>query len=275
MLHAYPRKRYAVLMSLSEVIILGLVQGLTEFLPVSSSGHLVAVRVLINLSDIEGNAVDAFLHLGTLLAVLVYYRRVWWGMVRSVITNDEEGKDKRELAAKLALATVQAAVVGYLFQDQVAGYFRDPSSVAASFLATAVILVVADWLAGQQISIKRASFLDAVMIGLAQVIALLPGVSRSGMTIAAGRWRGLGRKQATNFSFLMSAPIIAGASLTSLASLLNAGALSWGQMALGLLVSFCAGLTAIFLLLKVVERISLRPFAIYLVVIAGLLLFVS
>ena len=237
-------------MSLSEVIILGLVQGLTEFLPVSSSGHLVAVRVLINLSDIEGNAVDAFLHLGTLLAVLVYYRRGWGGVGRSVIKNDEEGKDKGELAAKLALATVPAAVVGYLFQDQVAGYFRDPSSVAASFL-------------------------DAVMIGLAQVIALLPGVSRSGMTIAAGRWRGLGRKQATNFSFLMSAPIIAGASLTSLASLLNAGALSWGQMALGLLVSFCAGLTAIFLLLKVVERISLRPFAIYLVVIAGLLLFVS
>src|SRR3989338_3023147 len=101
MLHAYPRKRYAVLMSLSELIILGLVQGLTEFLPVSSSGHLVAVRVLINLSDIEGNAVDAFLHLGTLLAVLVYYRRGWWGVVRRGIKKDEEGKKKRGRAGKI------------------------------------------------------------------------------------------------------------------------------------------------------------------------------
>lgn len=262
-------------MSLGEVIILGLVQGFTEFLPVSSSGHLVAVRTLFHLSDIEGNAVDAFLHLGTLLAVLVYYRRVWSGMIRGVVKNDDEGKNKRELAAKLALATVPAAVVGYFFQDQVAGFFREPSGVAASLLATAVILMVADWLAGRQISIKRASFLDAVMIGLAQVVALLPGVSRSGMTIAAGRWRGLSRKQATNFSFLMSAPIIAGASLTSLASLLGAGTLSWGQMALGLLVSFGAGLAAIFGLLKVVERISLRPFAIYLMVLAALLIFAS
>ena len=262
-------------MLLNEVIILGLVQGLTEFLPVSSSGHLVAVRAIFNFSDIEGNAVDAFLHLGTLLAVLVFYNRVWWGMIRSVVTNDSEGRDKRELAAKLALATVPAAVAGYLWQDQVARYFREPNTVAASLLVTAVILATADWLAIKKITINRASFLDAGLIGLAQVVALLPGISRSGMTMAAGRWRGLSRRQATNFSFLLSAPIIAGASLTSLASLASNGTLSWGQMAIGVLVSFGAGLIAIFLLLKVVERISLRPFAVYLAALAILLVLVG
>lgn len=264
-----------MIMTLGEVAILGLVQGLTEFLPVSSSGHLVAVRVLFGLSDIEGNAVDAFLHLGTLLAVLIFYWKVWRGLIRSLVVNDDEGRDKRELAAKLALATVPAAIVGYLFQDQVANLFRAPTWVAVNLAVTAVVLLAMEGVARGRISIRRASFLDAIMIGLAQVIALLPGVSRSGMTIAAGRWRGLSRKQAVNFSFLMSAPIIAGASLTSLASLADGGVLSLGQMVLGLLVSFAAGLAAIYLLLKVVEKISLRPFAVYLVVLAATLLLVS
>jgi undecaprenyl-diphosphatase len=260
-------------MGISEIIILGLVQGLTEFLPVSSSGHLVAVRLLFGVSDMEGSAFDAFLHLGTLLAVLVYYWRVWWGITRSIFKNDVEGADKRQLAVKLALATVPAAIAGYFLQDYIANVFRSNTSVAFGLGITAVILAFVDLLAKKPKVTKRASFSDAIFIGLAQVLALVPGVSRSGTTIAAGRSRGLSRKQAVAFSFLLSAPIIAGAGLMSVGSIVSGGAFSVGQLTLGLAVSFLGGLTAIHFLLKFIERISFLPFTFYLLGLAGVLIY--
>lgn len=260
-------------MSISAIIILGLVQGLTEFLPVSSSGHLVAVRLLFGISDIQGNAFDAFLHLGTLLAVLVYYWRVWWGMVRAIVKNDTESTDKRQLAAKLALATVPAAIAGYFFQDYVTSAFRSNTSVALGLIVTALAFMLVELLAKRATTIARASFFDAIIIGIAQVLALLPGISRSGMTIVAGRARGLSRKQAASFSFLLSAPIIAGAGLASMSSVIFGGAFSLGQLTLGFIVSFLGGLMAIYLLLKIVEKISFWPFSFYLLGLAGVLVY--
>ena len=268
-----------------QVVGLGVIQGLTEFLPVSSSGHLVAVRVLLKIPDISGNAFDAFLHLGTLLAVLVYYAKVWGGILRSVVVRDEESKDKRQLAVKLAVATLPAAVVGYMVQAR-ADQLRSPTVVAFGLLLTAVVLLMTEKISlyrgsravkpGEVLDeSKRAGWWDAVVIGLAQVLALVPGVSRSGMTIAAGRSRGLSREQAINFSFLLSAPIIAGAGLFSLSSLITLGDWSVGELIMGFGASFGAGLLAIWLLLKMVRRWSLVPFAVYVIMLAGILLVVG
>lgn len=259
-------------MTIVEIIILALTQGLTEFLPVSSSGHLLAARLLFGISDASGTSFDAFLHLGTLAAVLVYFWPVWAGIVRGLVRNDAEGKDKRQLLAKLAIATVPGAVAGYVFQAGVANELRSAGVLVGALLFTALVLWVFDQLALRATTIERASFKDAGIIGVMQILALIPGVSRSGITIAAGRWRGLSRKQATTFSFLLSAPIIAGAGLASLPALLAGNGFTPGQLLLGFTLSFASGYLAIAGLLKVVERISFMPFVVYLIGLAALLL---
>lgn len=259
-------------MTLLETIGLGLVQGLTEFLPVSSSGHLLAARLLLGLEDSGGATTDALLHLGTLGAVLAYYWKTW----RSIFFEN------RELLAKLAAATVPAALVGFLFEEVVAEWFRNEQSLAGSLLFTALVLGWFDRLgegneergAGGEKLEEVLSWKTAMTVGAAQVLALLPGVSRSGMTMAAGMGRGLARRQAVKFSFLLSAPIIAGASLNALLNLSETAA-SPAALGAGLAAAFISGLTAIHLLMKCIERISFKPFAVYLAVLAAVILLVS
>jgi len=275
-------------MQLFEIIVLSVVQGLTEFLPVSSSGHLVAARIIFGISDAEGSALDAFLHVGTLLAVLVYFWSVWWGVLRGFIIVDDEGRDKRDLAVKLIVASVPAGVVGYFFWDNIDALFRSSASVAGGLVLTALVLLLVEVKSGSawfmlkkeravvvKGDLRRASFVNALLIGLVQVTALLPGVSRSGVTIAAGRGLGLPRKQAVKFSFLMSAPIIAGAGVASLGSLVASGTVSFIYLLIGLFVSFACGVGAIYLLLKLVEKVTFWPFIIYLVGLAGWLFYVA
>jgi len=256
-------------MNLVQVVVLALTQGLTEFIPISSSGHLVVVRWLLKIPDVQGAAFDSFLHLGTLVAVLVYYGQVWWGIVRGLLVGDESGLKERQLAARLAVATVPAAVVGYMLQGGAAEVWRTPLIVAAGLLVTAGALVLGDYLARSSPPRERAGFKDATLIGLAQVLALVPGVSRSGVTIAAGRWRGLSRRQAVNFSFLLSAPIIAGVGFNGLGQLLGSGGLAWSHLLVGFVVSLVSGMIAIHILLRVIEKVSLLPFAVYLVVLSA------
>ena len=236
-------------MLITDAAVLGLIQGITEFIPVSSSGHLLAARMFFGISDDNGTAFDAFLHLGTLAAVLLYYWRVWWGIIRGFISSDDEARDRRELAGKLALATVPAAIIGYLFQDGLADRFRTPVTLAAGLLLTAFVLWWFDRVAHRQASVRdqtvgaldgshRASYSDALVIGFAQVIALIPGVSRSGATMGAARGRGMSRKQAASFSFLMSAPIIAGAGLASLGDLVGGATFATNELLVGFIVSF-------------------------------------
>ncbi|MEX1997398.1 MAG: undecaprenyl-diphosphate phosphatase [Candidatus Andersenbacteria bacterium] len=263
-------------MELLDIVILGVIQGLTEFLPISSKGHLLAARLLFGIDDSGGLAFDAFLHLGTLAAVLLYYRRVWWGMMRGLVVRDTEGRDKRELLAKLLVATVPAAAVGYWFEDVIAVSLRNEHFLSLGFLFTALALwLFDDHSPGSTLTRPRASFKDALFIGAAQVLALLPGVSRSGMTMAAGRARGLTRTQAATFSFLLSAPIIAGAGLASLSKLTHLVDFTPLQLAIGFGVSFLSGLAAIFMLLKIVERYSFKPFVGYLVIIALVVIYAS
>lgn len=274
-------------MELFEIIVLSVIQGLTEFLPVSSSGHLVAARILFGISDVEGGALDAFLHIGTLLAVLVYFWSVWWGILRGLVISDVEGKDKRELAIKLIVASIPAGMVGYFFADNVNELFRSSAAVALGLVLTSLLLLLIEiksrrvYLEQQEKTLneegmlRRASFIDALLIGAAQVFALLPGVSRSGITIVTGRGLGLSRKQAIKFSFLMSVPIIMGAGATGLKSLVLTGSFSFSSLLVGFVVSFVCGIGAIFLLLKLIEKITFWPFIIYLIGLAGLLFYVG
>jgi len=262
-------------MQLGDVVVLALTQGLTEFLPVSSSGHLVIVRLFFGISDIEGTSFDAFLHLGTLCAVLIYYRSVWYGMMRSLFVRDEEGKDKQDLFVKIAVATVPGAVAGYFFQDSIEHYFRSPVMLSAGLVITALSLLFGDLMYRRSKTIRRAELKDAALIGLAQAVALIPSISRSGLTIAAGRWRGLDRVQAANFSFLMSAPIIAGAGLAGLSQLINNGNFLPRDFLVGFIVSLVAGLLSVHLLIKLVQKISFKPFAVYLLALSVALLFLA
>lgn len=258
-------------MTLTDIILLASIQGVTEFLPISSSGHLLAARLLFGLSDEHGATIDAFLHLGTLGAVILYYWRVWWGIARSLIDRGESSREQHDLLLNIVVATIPAATVGYLFGEQINTALRGPGILAASLVATALLLWLTD--RGPFVaSLKpgdRISRSDAIAIGLAQVLALVPGISRSGSTIAAGRWRGLSRRQASTFSFIISAPIIAGASLSALPALLSHHTIPPTYLLVGVLIAGVTGLLSIKLLLKFIEQISLVPFAIYLLALAG------
>ncbi|MEX1112566.1 MAG: undecaprenyl-diphosphate phosphatase [Candidatus Andersenbacteria bacterium] len=259
-------------MEFIDIIILGLVQGLTEFLPVSSSGHLIIAREVFGISDMSGNAVDAFLHLGTLCAVLVYYWSTWRSLLRGMLSSD--GKREKEMVGKLALATVPAAVMGYLLVDWVDSIFRNPLYVALALLVTAAALLLADRYGRDDNAKSEPSYKDALYIGLAQIMALLPGISRSGMTMAAGRGRGLSRPQAARFSFLMSAPIIAGAGLASTAGLFTTGQIPLLELGAGFLAAFLTGLLAIYSIFKILEKSSFVPFVMYLVAVSILLVLI-
>lgn len=257
-------------MEITDVALLGLVQGVTEFLPVSSSGHLVLARLLFGISDTAGTATDAFLHLGTLLAVLMYYWRVWWGIGRGLFVRDMEGIDKRELFGKIIVATIPGAIAGFFLKDAMDQLFRGPTTLVAGFVITGIAFLLSEAVSRWQVARSRAGWKEATLIGVAQAFALLPGVSRSGMTIAAGQAQGLSRSQAAHFSFLMSVPIIAGAGAGTLPALLSSHAHSSAALFVGFLTSLIAGLLAIHLLVHLTRRISFIPFAVYLFGLAAL-----
>lgn len=256
-----------------EVVVLAFVQGLTEFLPVSSSGHLVLARWLLGIGDAQGSVLDGFLHLGTLAALLLYFWRTWTWLVIGVIKGGEEGQPQRKLAFTLVVATIPAAMAGYFFAGFMDGYFRGLTVTAWSFLFTAAVLVLGDFLARRKLSRDEVSWRDALFIGVSQVLALLPAVSRSGVTIAAGMMRGLTRERAVTFSFLMSAPIIAGAGFFSLMSLVRDHILSGTHLWLGFLVACASGLVALHGTLWLVKRLSFTPFVAYLVLLSLVLLY--
>lgn len=248
-------------------IVLGLIQGVTEFLPVSSDGHLLLVRRLFGWSD-EGLAFDTVLHLGTFLAVLVAYRTRWFNLLRSLTRSDAQ--DDRRLLFLVVLATIPGAVVGYFAEDVVGSDARTLSVTAAGFLASAVLLALGDLVARRHSAASAPSLSSrtALGIGVLQVLALLPGLSRSGATIAGGLIAGLSRERAVEFSFLLAAPIVGGAGFY--------GLLQWGEngaqhplaLGLGALAAFLSGIFAIRFLLRYVRAHSFLPFIAYLVVVA-------
>lgn len=257
-------------MSLGEAVLLGIVQGITEFLPISSKTHLVVVPALLGLPS-PGLPFIVLLHLGTLLALLAYFARDLVGIVSDLLTPGAEG---RRTASLLAVATVPAAIAGYLWEETFERLLSDPVSVAFSLVATAALLATAEWVAGRigrskapPRPLRHATLpRDALGMGVAQAVALLPGVSRSGSTMAAGLGLGLHRAAAARFSFLMAIPVIAGANALELPEVLEAGV--GGAELAGFAAAFGSGLVAVTWLLRLLHRATFLPFAVYCLVFA-------
>ncbi len=247
-----------------QAFILGTVQGLTEFLPISSSAHLAILPWMLRWPD-PGLAFDVALHLGTLLALLVYYRREWTAMALSVAGGRSED---RRLLLLLVVASVPGAVAGLALEHQAETTFRSPALIGANLAVMGLVLWLADWSRPQRRRIGEMTLLDALLIGISQALAVVPGVSRSGATITMGRLEAIGREDAATFSFLMATPIIAGAGLVEARKLLHAGidrATVFGFVAAALF-----GVVAIATLLSFVRTRSYAAFAWYRIAFAVL-----
>jgi undecaprenyl-diphosphatase len=269
-----------------QALIMGIVQGLTEFLPISSSGHLILVPYLFGWDDpfITSLAFSVLLNIGTLAALLLYFGRDWLRLVPAGLAavRDRSFRDDpdRRLAWLLVATTIPAALVGYLFNDVIDEQFHGTGPgtaalVAAMLVVGAAIMWVADRWGSRTQQIDDVSFPIALAIGVAQALALIPGISRSGVSISAGRIAGLDRELAARFSFLMAAPIILGATLFEVRKLVTGDTgvpVSVGPLLVGMVASFVAGILAIRFLLGYLRSHSLTVFVVYRLVLAACIL---
>ncbi len=268
-----------------QALVLGAVQGLTEFLPISSDGHLYIVRVILGWQD-QGLLFDAVLHIGTLIAIIVVLWRdlldlivgFWHIVLRIVRVRREAWSHGERLFVATVIASIPAALAGFFFEDIFTNTFRNVLSVGLWFAACGAFYLLAEQLTRRkQLTKTEPGFLGAFWIGLAQVTALLPGVSRSGTTIATANLVGMTRESAARFSFVMAAPIIAGASGLSLLQLVTgdqsvSAAIggSWGPLLLGTVVAFIVGVFALTSLLRIVKRFGLHIFGAYMIGLGGI-----
>jgi len=268
-------------MSPLQAIVLGLVQGITEFLPISSTGHLKLLPWLLGWHVFPNrgveNTFDVALHVGTFVAVAVYFRgdlvrlaAAWWASLRE---RSLGGKPERRLAWMVVLSTIPAAVAGLKFEAFIEQRLGTPLVIATAMVGVALLLAAGEWLGRKGKALEAASWGDAVRVGLAQVLALVPGTSRSGITILAGLAGGLTREAAARYSFLISVPIIAGAAAAKGAKVALHGlpADLATPFALGVVVSALSGFAAIAFLLRWLRTGTLYPFILYRLA-AGLLL---
>jgi undecaprenyl-diphosphatase len=272
-----------------QVVVLAIVQGLAEFIPVSSSGHLIIVRRLLGwneLSPAHELTFDVALHFGTLLSVLFYFRRTWFQILRAalggkVVRFSEAGSEDQNLTADeqreerlllwfLALATIPGAIAGKLLEHSAEDYFREHIFLIAGALIVVALLM---WW-GEKVSqfnkpLTRISLSDALIVGCAQATSLIPGVSRSGSTITAGLFRNMTREAAVRFSFLLSTPLIAGAALLKAHELRKEGLPQEMRMPflVGVLVSAIVGYFAIAWLIRYLQSNSLKVFIVYRIVV--------
>ena len=263
-------------MELIQIIILGIIQGLTEFLPVSGSGHLILTPLVFNFND-QGLALDAILHLGTLMAIIIFFKKDLLDILKGLFDRE---RDTHLIAWWIMAASLPAGLVGLFFAEWIESNLRSPTFVAINLLIWSSVFYIADRSAKResQLELKELKFSQIFFIGCAQAIALLPGTSRSGVTIAAGLFGNLNHTAATRFSFLLGAPIIFAAGMHKLIAFIShPNAIqdyTHLHLIVGLGVSFLVGLLAIKLLLKIVEKVGLFPFIIYRVILAvGILIY--
>lgn len=242
-----------------QAIILGLVQGLGEFLPISSTAHLILAPYFFGWPD-PGLAFDVALHLGTLIAVVGFFGKDWLNIFKLALRNnskiqfDRQNDFNEKTLWFLALATIPGVLAGYFLEEKAETIFRSPLIIAIALFLAGLILYLADKYLQHRKNIKQVSWKDSLAIGLSQAVAIIPGVSRSGATIAAGLFLGLSRQSAARFSFLLSTPIILGATVFKLPELLHSG-INW-PMILGIAASAVSGYLAIKYLLLLIEKIG-------------------
>jgi undecaprenyl-diphosphatase len=260
-------------LDLLQAAILAFVQGLSEFLPISSSGHLILVPHFLGWRD-QGLAYDVAVHVGTLVAVAAYFRGPLAVMIREGLgwRPSQPASPDARLAWCIVLATVPVGLVGLTFAGLIEEHLRNPLFVAGTLSFFGVLMWVADRLGRQARDEYTVGWREAVIIGCAQALSLMPGTSRSGITITAGLALGMTRSAAARFSFLLAVPGIAMAGVYELAQLLSSGeAVDWPALSLGVVVSAVTGYASIHVLLKFIERVGLLPFTLYRLLIAGLI----
>lgn len=259
-------------MTLLQAVAYGLVQGLGEFLPISSSAHLVLLPWLFGWSD-PGLTFDIALHVGTLIAVVGYFWKDWWHLVTKGFSDVGSGEGR--LFWYLVVATIPGAVGGYLLEKKAETVFRDPLLIAFMLVAMGVCLYGADRFCSKRKGLNSLRLLPSLAIGISQVLAIIPGVSRSGITMMTGLFAGLTRESAARFSFLLSTPVILGAALVKMPRLLSDPAAITGSFVTAVIVSCVTGLVSIGFLLRYLATRSFLPFVIYRVVLAGLVILVA
>lgn len=256
-----------------QIVVLSIVQGLTEFLPVSSSAHLILVSQLMQWPD-QGLALDVAVHLGTLFSVLIYFRQELHAMVSAWWPGAAPAAaEQRRLGLALLLGSIPAMLAGWLAYDFIATWLRDARIIALATIVFGLVLWLADRFAPRHRTLQDMRLHQGVMIGLAQVLALVPGTSRSGITMTMGRLLGFDADSAARFSFLLSIPIIAAAGGNGIWRLMaGEGALAWQPFALAVAFSALAGLLCISLFLLLLQRVGLTPFIIYRLLLGVVLL---
>ena len=262
-------------MSDLQVIVLAIVQGLTEFLPISSSGHLVLVPTIFGWAD-QGMAFDVAMHFGSLTAVLIYFRGDIGMLLRGAlqVTSFNLASVEARIALAIGLGTIPAAVVGLALGDWIGANLRSPTVIAGTLAGYAVIMLLVDRFGRKERDLRSISIRDALIIGVAQALALVPGTSRSGVTISAGLALGFSRTEAARFSFLLAVPVILLATAYELTILATSEVeVAWGQLAFGAVVSAIVAYLSIEFFMRFVNRVGLLPFALYRIVLAGIVLY--
>lgn len=259
-------------MTFIDALILGLVQGIAEFLPISSSGHLILAREVLGLTTDHGLAVDAVLQLATACAVLAYFRADimtlvigLWDKVRGTVVPDET----QVLFGALVLGTIPAIVAGLMLESYMDTTFRSARLVAWVLIAGSALFLIAEY-GARRLRTRELTVGRGIVIGLFQMLALVPGLSRSGATISGGMLLGLTRETAARFSFLLSLPIILGSGLKKLLELTHTSMAGneWSMIALAAIIAFVTGLASIHYLLKFLKSHTLVPFVVYRVALA-------
>jgi len=265
-------------MNFPSAIFLGVLQGLTEFLPISSSGHLVLAEFFLGIKE-AGLAFDVALHLGTLLGVCIYFRRDLYLMIIALLRPHVLGAEATRqhlLAFYICLGTIPAVIAGLLLKDAVETSLRSPAVIAGTLAGVGLLLLAADKMGKHLRDMASIGLMDAVLIGVFQVFALVPGVSRSGITMIAGLMRGLNRMAAARFSFLLSIPVIFGAGIYNLPDIIRQGSVP-GQMGFyfsGFVAAAVSGYLVISFLLRFVQTHSFAVFAYYRLLLAGVVVLV-
>lgn len=258
---------------LLRVTFLAVLQGLTEFLPISSSAHLILPAALFGWED-QGLAFDIAVHLGTLLAVLVYFRQDLLAIATAMLIQLKSGSVSQDsrLGWMLVLATLPVLAAGLLLQDLVETQLRSVAVITAATLLFGLLLWLADLRGTGTRKLPQLDWKGALLIGLAQVLALIPGTSRSGITMTAALFCHLEREAASRFSFLLSIPVIAGAALMLIFDLLEAPAVNWTELAYALLVAAVTAYACIHCFLKLIASLGFLPFVLYRLVLGCVLL---
>lgn len=264
-------------MDFFSAIVLGLVQGITEFLPISSSGHLVLVREFLVVDEINQLAFDAILHLATTAAIIVYFWTDIWNLVQTVLRKlgrlPVNEKDLTLLYA-LLIGTVPAVIAGLLFESLIDSYLYSTLTVAIVLGLASCFFIYAEWRYYQNPPRGTLTVRRGFMVGLFQVLALIPGFSRSGATLAGGMLLGLSRLEAAKFSFLLAIPITLGVGAKKLLDLiLYDGTIAWGAIIIGATISFVMALIVIHFFLAFIRRYTLWPFIWYGLILSGIILY--